>query len=331
VKKVRGWSALLTSVLALTLLLLAGCGQQSQGGGQTEGKGGLVDRSDIRIEFVGHAFPDPWWTVVHNGADQAAKDMGVKVNWREMDHYDIVQMQRNLESAIATDPDGIVVALPDPDALGPLVRKAVDQGIPVVAFNSGEDAWQKLGVLTYVGQEEYTAGVEAGKRLNREGLKSLLCINHEQGNVAVEARCRGLEEGFDGEVKQIAVQGTDPTLARNGIETALRQNPDVDAMMTLSASVADQGLKALEASGRSDEVTFATFDLSPTVLKAVRDGKVLFAIDQQQFLQGYLPVVFLTTYIQYGTVPKSTVQTGPAFVTKENAQQVIELTEQGIR
>jgi simple sugar transport system substrate-binding protein len=330
VVKARKWSVLLAMKMGLVLVLLAGCGgNESQGG--SEGEKGLVDRSDIRIEFVGHSFPDPWWTVVHNGADQAAADMGVEMKWREMESYDIVQMQRNLESAIATNPDGLVVSLPDPDALGPLVREAVNKGIPVVAFNSGEDAWQELGVLTYVGQEEFTAGVEAGKRLNEEGLESLLCVNHEQGNAAVEARCAGLEEGFDGDVKQVAVQGTDPTLARNGIETALRQNPDIDAMMTLSASVADQGLKALEASGRSNEVTFATFDLSPTVLRSVRDGDVLFAIDQQQFLQGYLPVQFLVDYIQYGTTPIGTVKTGPAFVTKENAEQVIKLTEQGIR
>lgn len=325
-KKARAW----TILLAMGLLLLAGCGQ-NQAEGEGEAQGGLVEREEIRIEFVGHSFPDPWWTVVHNGADQAAADMGVEVNWREMEAYDIVQMQRNLESAIATEPDGIVVAIPDPDALGPLISEAVDKGIPVVAFNSGQEAWEELGVLTYVGQEEFEAGVAAGERFSEEGVETLLCVNHEQGNETVEDRCRGLEEGFDGTVERIAVQGTDPTQSRNGIETALRQNPDVDGMITLSSSVADQGLRALEESGRSDEVTFGTFDLSPTVLQTISDGEMLFAIDQQQFLQGYLPVQFLTTHIQYGMAPVGTVRTGPAFVTEENAQQVIELSEEGIR
>jgi simple sugar transport system substrate-binding protein len=82
----------------------------------------------------------------------------------------------------------------------------------------------------------------------------------------------------------------------------------------------------------SDQVTFATFDLSPSVLEAVRDGNMLFATDQQQYLQGYLPVVLLTNYIQYGVAPVNTeIPTGPAFITKDNAEQVINLAEEGVR
>lgn len=319
-------------LLAVVAVAVAGCGGEDsdQTGEQTGGEGGLVEREDISIEFVTHASPDPFWSVVQNGVDQAAEDMGVDVNYRELDSFDIPQLQRNLEAAVAAEPDGMVVSIPDIDALGSNIREATDSGIPVVVINAGEEDWEEVGALTYVGQTEYDAGVAAGERMAEEGVQSALCINHEQGNITLDQRCEGFAEGLGGDVQQIAVQ-PDPTAARSGIQTALRQNADAEGLLTLNPGIADQGLRALDEAGRTGEVAFATFDLSPSVLEAVRGGEMLFATDQQQFLQGYLPVVFLTDYIQYGVRPVSEVPTGPAFITQENAEQVIELSEQGIR
>ncbi|BBL79205.1 sugar ABC transporter substrate-binding protein [Rubrobacter xylanophilus] len=326
--------ARLALLFAVALVVLAGCGQQGgqqEGEGEQGGGGGLVPREEINIEFVTHASPDPFWSVVQNGVNQAAEDMGVNVNYRELDSYDIPQLQRNLEAAIAADPDGMVVSIPDPDALNDKIREATENGIPVVVINAGENDWRDVGALTYVGQTEYDAGVAAGERMAQEGVRSALCINHEQGNITLDMRCEGFEKGLGGQVKQIAVQ-PDPTAARNGIKTALRQNPDVEGLLTLNPGIADQALRALEESGRSEDVTFATFDLSPSVLRAVSRGEMLFATDQQQWLQGYLPIVLLTNYIQYGVRPVNTeIPTGPAFITEENAEQVIDLSRQGIR
>lgn len=317
--------------LAVALFALAGCGGDEGGGEQPGGEGGLAERGDINIEFVTHATPDPFWSVVQNGVSQAEEDMGVNVNYRELDSYDIPQLQRNLEAAVAAEPDGMAVSIPDADALGPTIREATEDGIPVVVLNAGEDDWEELGAVTYVGQTERAAGFAAGERMAGEGVGSAICINHEQGNFTLDQRCEGFTEGLGGDVEQVAVDGSDPTAARNGIATALQQNPDVEGLLTLNPGVADQALRALNESGRSEDMTFATFDLSPSVLEAVRDGEMLFATDQQQFLQGYLPVVFLTSYVQYGTRPVSEVQTGPAFITEENAEEVIDLSEQGIR
>lgn len=329
----RKTTLLLVAALFALAFALTGCGEESGGGqeGEEGGEGGLAERGDINIEFVTHATPDPFWSVVQNGTNQAAEDMGVDVNFRQLDSYDIPQLQRNLEAAIAAEPDGLVVSLPDPDALAPTVEEAIDNGIPVVVINAGEDQWEEIGALTYVGQTEYAAGVAAGERMAGEGVGSALCINHEQGNITLDRRCEGFAEGLGGEVEQISVDGTDPTAARNGIQTALQQNQDSDGMLTLNPGVADQGLRALNDSGRSEDVTFATFDLSPSVIEAVRDGGMLYAVDQQQFQQGYLPVVLLTEYAQYGIRPVGATPTGPAFVTQNNAENVLDLTEQGIR
>jgi simple sugar transport system substrate-binding protein len=320
-------------LFAVASLVLAGCGgdQESQQGGGTNAEG-LIAREDINIQFVTHATPDPFWTVVQNGVSKAEEDMGVDVNYRELSSFDVVELQRNIESAIAADPDGMAVSIPDPQALNDAIRQATEKGIPVIVLNAGENDWRDVGALTYVGQTEFDAGVAAGERMAQADVQNAICINHQQGQVALDQRCEGFTKGLGGNVKQVAVDGSDPTSARNGIQTALRQNQDIDGMLTLNPGVADQALRALKESGRSDQITFATFDLSPSVLEAVRDGKMLFATDQQQYLQGYLPVVLLTNYIQYGVTPvKTEIPTGPAFITKDNAEQVITLAEEGVR
>lgn len=327
---VRASRWLLTLIIAL--IVAAGCGGEEQGGEQTGGEGGLANRGDIRIVMVTHGPPaDPFWSVVKNGADQAAEDMGINFEYRPPEAFDVVEIQRNFEAAIASEPDGLAVSVPDADALGPLVRDAVEQDIPVVMLNAGREQWEELGALTYVGQTEFEAGVAAGERMAEAGVDNALCINQQQGVATLDQRCSGFEEGLGGTVKQVAVDGSDPTAARNGIQSALRNNPDANGMLTLGPAGADPALQALERAEVGEDFTFATFDLSPSILQAVRDGEVLFAIDQQPFLQGYLPIVFLTDYIQYGVTPVNEVPTGPAFVTQENAEQVIELSEQGIR
>jgi simple sugar transport system substrate-binding protein len=313
------------------LLGAAGCAQEEQAG-QGGGGGGLVSRGDIRIEFVTHGPPaDPFWSIVKNGVDRAAADLGVQVQYRAPDAFDIPEIQRNFEAAIASDPSAMAVTIADPDALVPEVQKAVDEGIPVVALNAGLDDWEEAGALNYVGQTEYEAGVEAGKRMADEGVSNALCINHQQGVITLDQRCAGFKEGLGGNVKEVAVEGDDPTAAESGIRTAIRQNPDANGMLTLGPQGSEPALKALQASGEEGSIQLGTFDLSPDILESVRDGEMLFAIDQQQFLQGYLPVVILTTYVQYLLHPVGVIPTGPAFVTKQDAQTVIDLSKEGIR
>jgi simple sugar transport system substrate-binding protein len=311
-----------------TLFGAAGCGGQ---GSESGGKSGLTERSEILIEMPTHMIPpDPNTAIMQNGAEQAAADMGVDVQFRGPDQFSIPDIQQQFESSIATDPSGIAATVPDSDALGPLVEKAVNQGIPVVLFNAGLDVWEELGALTYVGQTELEAGVQAGKRMAESGVKNALCINHQQGQLVLDTRCEGFDQGVGGDVKMVAVDGSDPTAMRNGIETALRQNPDVDGMLTLGPDAATQALGAVGSAGRQDSVKVATFDISPEVLKAVQKGDLLFAIDQQMFLQTYASAVTLINWIQYRLAPVTAVPTGPSFVTKNNAQDIIELSGQGI-
>jgi simple sugar transport system substrate-binding protein len=324
--KIR-FSLVLATLAAL--VVVAGCG--GEGGGGSEGGGGAA-RKDIRIAVVTHGqASDPFWSVVKNGVDQAAADMGVEVEYSAPETFDMVQMSQLIDAAVASEPDGLAISIPDPDALQESVQKANEAGIPMVTLNSGVDVYEQLGALTHVGQTELIAGQGAGERLAEEGVDNALCINQEVGNVALDERCQGFEQGLGGQVEVVAVPLDNPTDAQAKIETAISQNPDLNGMLALGPTGAEPALAALKESGRQQDITLATFDLAPAVLQAIDDGEMAFAVDQQQYLQGYLPIVFLTNYAQYGTVPASEVLTGPAFVTQDNAKQVIDLSKKGIR
>ncbi|GIV79343.1 MAG: sugar ABC transporter substrate-binding protein [Litorilinea sp.] len=294
------------------------------------------DMRDIRIVVVSHGqASDPFWSVVKNGVDQAARDMRVQVEYQAPQTFDMVAMAQLIDAAVASKPDGLVVSIPDPDALGDSIRAAVEAGIPVISMNSGSDVAKELGVLNHVGQTEYEAGYGGGQRMAAAGATHALCVNQEVGNVALDLRCQGFADAMaeaGGTVEVLAVGLADPVDAQQRIAAALTANPDVDSILTLGPTGAAPALAALEEAGLLGQIKLATFDLSPEVLEAIRDGNMLFAIDQQQYLQGYLPIVLLTLYKEnLNTVANDVIMTGPGFVTQETAAQVIELSAAGTR
>ncbi len=304
-------------------------------GGELEGA--LVKRGDIKIEVVTHGQAiDGFWGVVRNGVTAAASDMGVQVNYSAPDaESDMVRMSQLIEAAVAKNPTGLVVSIPNPDALGPAIEKAVEAGIPVISMNSGSDAFKDLGVLAHVGQTEFEAGLGAGQRFAEAGVENAVCFNQEVGNEALTQRCNGFFEGLGSEGEVLTGNISDPAGMQATIEAALSGDDTIDGILTLGPSVAGPALAAVEAAGKGDSVTLATFDLSAEVLTAIKDGKMAFAVDQQQFIQGYLPIVFLTTYAETRNLPTGNGQgllmTGPGFVTQENAEAVIGLAAEGLR
>ena len=225
----------------------------------------------------------------------------------------------------------LIVSMPDADALGPSVEKAVAAGIPVISMNSGSDVAKELGALLHVGQSEYDAGKIAGAKMAELGGSKGLCINHEVGNVSLDQRCAGFEEGFGGEVTVLPTTN-DPTEIEAKVKAALDSDGDLDTVMALGASLAGEpAVTAVDAVGKGGEVLIGSFDLSGGYLQSVADGKAAFAIDQQQYLQGYLPVVFLALHAEYGLMPGGDVPSGPNLITSDKAAQVIDLSSKGIR
>lgn len=324
-------------LLTLVAVGLAACVGPADRDAPGAPSSGDAPRADLRFVVVTHgSSADPFWSVVINGVEDAARDMGVRAEYQSPNSFDMVAMSQLVDAAVASRPSGLVVSIPDADALAPSIRAASEAGIPVISINSGLDVYESLGALVHVGQPEYDAGYGAGERFVSEGANRALCVNHEVGNVGLDRRCQGLQDALAAASvpsSVLAVDLADPEDTRQRIAGALTADPSIDAVLVLGAIAADPALAALELSGREDSVRLATFDLSPSVLEAIAEGDVLFAIDQQQYLQGYLPIVFLTKYLETGTLPGGgqPIATGPGFVTRDNAERVMALSERGIR
>ncbi len=290
----------------------------------------LAQDTSIIVVTHGQA-SDPFWSVVKNGVDQAAEDYGVAVDYRAPETFDMVAMGQLIDAAINQEPYGLVVSIPDADALGPSIRHAVDAGINVISMNSGSDVAHDLGALLHVGQSEFDAGKIAGAELAGMGGTNGLCVNQEVGNVSLDLRCAGFTEGFGGTVTILPVT-MDPAEITAKVKAAMASDPSIDTILALGAGTAGEpALRALEETGKTGDVRLATFDLSANFLQAILDGKAAFAIDQQQFLQGYLPVAFLALQARYGLMPGGDVPSGPNLITADKAEQVIELSAKGIR
>lgn len=304
--------------------IVAGCSSNTASPAASAAAGS-GDRAGISIEVVTHGqASDPFWSIFKTGVDQGGKDMGVKVNYSAPDTFDMVKMGQLIDAACAKQPTGLVISLPDATALGPSVTKCVTAGIPVISANSGSDAYAALGILTHVGQDEAVAGEAAGVRMAEAGGKNAVCVNQEVGNAGLDARCNGFAEGFaPGKSTVLQVDLKDPTTAQQKIAAALTADPTIDTVMALGPTGSTPTIAALKQMGNAT-IKVGTFDLSKDVLAAISDGSMLFAIDQQQYLQGYMPITFLTLYKLYGLMPGGglPVATGPGFVTKDNVATV---------
>jgi simple sugar transport system substrate-binding protein len=311
-------------VLALVLLSVVGLASAQD------------DMRPYRIVVVTHGqASDPFWSVVKNGVDAAGRDMRVTVEYQAPSTFDMVAMSQLIDAAVASSPDGLIVSVPDADALGPSIQAAIEAGIPVISINSGSDVAEELGVLAHVGQTEYEAGFGGGQRMAEAGATNAICVNQEVGNAALDLRCQGFSDAMaetGGSVTVLAVDLNDPTGAQNAVSAALTADSTIDAVFTLGPTGAAPALAALEEGGMMGTIKVATFDLSPDVLQGIADGNVLFAIDQQQYTQGYLAVVYMTLFLENLNTPgQILIPTGPGFVTQETAASVIEYAGRGTR
>jgi simple sugar transport system substrate-binding protein len=287
---------------------------------------------DITFHMVTHSDDGPFWSVVKRGMEAACEDTGVNCVWLGSNNDPGVQVQM-IEQAIAEGSSGIASALASPDQLvGPL-QEAVGNGIPVVTLNSGLNNWQEIGALSHVGQDEIIAGRGAGERFNALGATKVLCGRQEESNVALEERCNGVAETFNGEVvSQFVGLDADQTEQTNSIAAVLAADPAIDAFIGTGPVIAMSGLAAANDSGR-ELLGIGGFDMTPELLGAIAAGDVSFTIDQQQYLQGYLPIVLLYLNVTNANTAGGgqPVLSGPGFVDQSNAAQVATLVDAGTR
>jgi simple sugar transport system substrate-binding protein len=278
-----------------------------------------------RYVLVSHApDSDSWWNTVKNGIKLGGEQMGVTVEYRNPPTGDIADMARIIDQAAASNPDGIITTLADFDVLKEPIKKAVDQGIDVIIMNTGTpEQAREVGALMYVGQPEYDAGLAAGMRAKGDGVTSFLCVNHAIQQPTIAERCRGFAVGLGVELGgSMLDSGTDPAEIKNKVLAYLSAHPDTNGILTLGPVSADPTIAALKENGMAGEIYFGTFDLGEEIVKAIKEGVIKWGIDQQPFLQAYMPVVIMTNYDRYGVLPGNNINSGPGFVTKDGLEKV---------
>ncbi|WP_210494079.1 substrate-binding domain-containing protein [Microvirga antarctica] len=289
----------------------------------------------VRIVFVTHGQAnDAYWTVVKNGMTAAASALKVKVEYQAPASFDVVKLAQMIEAATATRPDGLVISIPDATALEGPIKAAKAAAIPVIVIDSGGEVVKPWGLDLYVGSaSEYDNGVQAGELMGKAGVKDAMCVNHEVGNVSLDSRCQGLADGLKatgGKASVVAVS-LDPTESARRVEGYMASHRSTDGMLMLGTTLAEPLLKMLDERGYTKKLKIGSFDLSPEVLDALQSDKMMFGIDNQQYMMGYLPVVLLAGRAMYKTIPVTDILTGPSFVTKADAASIKTLSDQGIR
>lgn len=303
-------------------LLLAACGTPAgAGGGAAGGKDGAKDLEELKVALVTHAAPgDTFWDTIRAGAEDAADKNGIELLYSS--DPDGARQAQLVQQAVDQKVDGIVVTLAKADAMSGEVKKAVEAGIPVFSINAGEEQFKDMGVLAHFGQNEFIAGQAAGEQFNDAGLKKVVCVIQEQGHVGLESRCEGLADTFKGSSEVLYVTGTDMTNVASTITSKLQTNKDIDGVLTLGAPFALTAQDSIKDAGSSAKL--ATTDLNGDVYNGIKDGSILFGIDQQPFMQGYSSVEAVRLYNQGGYVlgGGQAVLTGPAVVNADNADSV---------
>ena len=280
-----------------------------------------------RYVLVSHApDSDSWWNTIKNGLALAGDQMGVEVEYRNPPTGDLADMARIIEQAAASGPNGIITTLADFDVLSGPIQAAVDSGVDVIIINSGTpDQAREVGALMYVGQPEYDAGYAAGVRAKGDGVGSFLCVNHYISSPSSTERCQGFADGLGVDLgNQMIDSGQDPAEIKNKVLAYLSANPETDAILTLGPTSADPTLLALDENGMAGDIYFGTFDLGEEIVNGLKAGTINWGIDQQPYLQAYLPVVVMANYHRYGVLPGNNINSGPGFVTADALAKVEE-------
>lgn len=290
-------------------------------------------REPVNIVLVSHGACswDAFWCVVEQGNKDAARDLGVNLTIISPPQFDPERTAQDIDKALAAKPDGLGVTVTDGAMFQEPMMRAIESGIPVIAYNAAD--WrppeERLPYLTYIGQDEYTGGLVAGRRMiEAYGGTRGVCVNQVPGHISLDARCQGFadalaEAGLESEVLAIS---DDPAESATIMEDYFTANPDVDLWLTLGPNGANPFYTFMRNAGlRSGDIYHATFDLGPQIAEKIKDGTTLLATDQQPYVQGYLVVQWLTWIKRYGIYPPTEVTaTGPGITDKNNIDLIAE-------
>ena len=278
---------------------------------------------------------DPFWNVVRNGAKDAAQDLGISLQYQSPQNFDMITMSRMIDAVIATNPDGLILSVPDIPALKKSIISASKNNIPIIVINAGSKIIEEVDILTYIGQSEYEAGMKAGQEMVKHNVKSVLCINHEIGNISLDQREQGFRKILQENnvlVKTIPIDASDPSETQEMVRSFLSSNKNIDGILALGPLGAIPIAKLLKEIDVHKKIKLATFAFTPQIIDGIMNGHILFALDAQQYLQGYLPVILMNLYITNKNTPAyKMLETGPSIINIDNALEVLALSKKGSR
>lgn len=293
--------------------------------------------AEMNFYLVSHGGPaDPFWGIVMKGMNDAAEKYGVNATYLGPVKYSLQTFVNNLNAAIAAKPDGIIVTITDVNAVEEPLKRAIASGIPVIAINVPDPrtGLDKIPYLAYIGNNEYLGGYNGAMYvLSQFTPKRAVIAIHEVGHAGMEMRAKGIMDvlspkGIPVEKLNITV---DPAKGVSVLEGYLRKHPDTDMIFTLGPIGTLPAVTVVEDMGLEGKVKVSGFDLTEEMIEWIKEGKVLYTIDQQQYLQGYLGVEFLYFYNKYGLSPIGDVLTGPFIITKDNVGPVENSVKEGYR
>jgi simple sugar transport system substrate-binding protein len=292
-----------------------------------------ASQATIKIAVVTHGDTGQFWSVFKKGVDQAKKDLksrGVNVTQVYADN-DVPKQVAGVNAAIAAGAKVIATSVPDASALRDPLRKAASKGIEIITVNSGLGAFDSLPTyMVHVGQTEDIAGQGAGKQFKKAGVKKLLLVIHEASNSGLQQRATGVKKVLgSSKVKVLTIPNAKKDIpgTKAKVKAAFNADKSLDSFLGLDPDVT---IPCIPSCPKGTKI--GTFDVGGAI-KQIQQGKMLFAVDQQQYLQGYLPVVFGMLYVtNLNTVGNGApVLTGPGIINKANASKVAALAAKGTR
>jgi simple sugar transport system substrate-binding protein len=300
------------------------------------GTAGAVPAKEPTIIVVSGPLFDPFFGPLKKGADDAAKALGIEYQYSTVQDASnpSADLARLVQQAAARQPDAMVVSNFFPDAMGPQIKKATEAGIPVVIMDGGFSSWREVGGLTYVGYDPQSLGAKAGEAQAKAGVKHGMCVNHVPGNPALEQMCNGYADalkknGADSKNLTIPVQDSqNPQANLQAIKGALQADAAIDGIFTLGATQTDLSTRAAQETGREGKVKIGGVGLSTKVLEEVRDGKALFGVDLQAYLDGFYAVLIAYQKAKFDMAPAEPVFAGPRLVFQSDAQRAIDLNKE---
>jgi simple sugar transport system substrate-binding protein len=279
------------------------------------------------IAFVcATAATNSFFAPVEAGARAAAHDMGVHLNYTGLGStVSPAAMSQVLTPAVNSHPAALIVCNFFPQAVDPLIKQAVKEGIPVIGTQSGVANSAADGAIVTVGQADFAAGKAAGAAMYVAGVRHPVCVDHQPTNPSVVERCQGFAAAFAKHGVKAQTLNLSPSIysdqtqQMDAMKGDLDSHRNIDGMLTLGAPQGTAAVQAVAEAGRTGKVKVGAFDVATDVVNDIKSGKMLFTVWQQPYLEGYLPVVAAALYVRHGFTPAGELYTGPTLVTKQNA------------